>query len=75
MSAREVTEWAAYETIFGPLGAQRIDYLAAMLAERITSMLQMSGKPRAIKEFVPKWDREEIIDRGQSPQSHDPTRD
>jgi len=71
MSARELREWQAYETVFGPIGAERDDYLAAMLAERITNMLKMSGKREAIKNFVPKWDRKEIVDYGGSPESHD----
>ncbi len=57
--------------VFGPLGAERMDYLAAMLAERITNMLRMSGKQDPIKNFVPKWDRKEIRENGRSPESHD----
>jgi len=71
MSARELREWQAYETVFGPIGAERYDYLAAMLAERITNMMRMGGKSDPIKNFVPKWDRKEIIENGRSPESHD----
>lgn len=66
MSAREFMEWRAYEKLDGPLGGERLDYLAAMLAQRITAMLQMGGKPPTIKQFIPKWDREEIIEDGES---------
>lgn len=75
MSAREFKEWQAYETVFGPIGAERYDHLAAMLAERITTMLSMSGKSESIKHFVPKWDRKEIRENGRSPESHDQARD
>jgi hypothetical protein len=75
MSSRELREWQAYETVFGPIGAERLDYLAAMLAERITNMLRMGGKTDPIKNFVPKWDRREIIEYGRSPESHDQARD
>lgn len=75
MSAREIVEWHAYETVFGPIGAERYDHLAAMLAQRITAMLQMSGKTPSIKEFYPRWDREEISSDGKYSQSDDPSRD
>jgi len=64
MSAREFTEWRAYEHLDGPIGGERLDYLAAMLAQRITSMLQMGGKQPTVKQFIPKWDREEINEDG-----------
>ena len=64
MSGREFTEWRAYEHLDGPIGGERLDYLAAMLAQRITEMLQTSGKRPAIKQFIPKWDRTEIIEDG-----------
>jgi hypothetical protein len=66
MSAREFTEWRAYERLDGPIGSERLDYLAAMLAQRITEMLQSGGKRPTIKQFYPKWDREEIVENGES---------
>ncbi|ALA06390.1 tail protein [Thermobifida phage P1312] len=59
MPARELTAWAAYEQVAGPLGQPRDDILVGILAERITSMLQ-SGKKRRrwrVDDFVPKWGR------------------
>lgn len=58
MPARELTAWAAYEQVAGPLGQPRDDILTGILAERITNMLQ-SGKKRrkkwTVEDFVPKW--------------------
>jgi hypothetical protein len=50
--------------VFGPIGQERDDYLAAMLAQRITSMLSSSGKAPEVKGFMPKWDGEEVKERG-----------
>lgn len=77
MSARELREWQAYEKVEGPIGAERMDYLVAMLAQNITNSLRMSGKREPIKSFIPKWDvrdRKEI-ESGEPSQSHDPARD
>jgi hypothetical protein len=78
MSARELREWQAYEKVEGPIGAERMDYLAAMLAERVTNMLRSSGKNESIKSFMPSWDprdQKEEIRNGKPSESHDPARD
>lgn len=59
MSAYELLEWQAYENVSGPLGADRLDYLAAMLAERVTNMLRHGGKEATIKQFMTEWDQRE----------------
>lgn len=74
MSSKELREWQAYEFITGPIGGERDDYLMSVLAERVTNMLRMGGKEATIKQFMPKWDREEIIEDGKSPKSHGPSR-
>jgi hypothetical protein len=60
MSSREFTYWQAYERVTGFLGQERDDILAAMVAERVTSMLQGKQKGKRTKQwqisdFIPKW--------------------
>mgnify|MGYP001191687642 FL=1 len=58
MPARELTAWAAYEQVTGPLGQPRDDILTGILAERITNMLQGGKKRRrkwTVDDFVPQW--------------------
>ena len=55
MSARELTEWAAYEQVAGPLGGERADVQAAMTAYYICSAL--GAKKLKLDRLLPKWDR------------------
>jgi hypothetical protein len=56
ISARELTEWMAFDRVCGPIGQQRDDQLAALIAERVTNSLS-SGKGRrmAVTDFLPRW--------------------
>lgn len=55
-SAKQLSEWAAYERITGPLGAQRFDLQAGIIAATVANA--MSGKAKAVPaDFIPKWDR------------------
>lgn len=56
-TSRELSEWAAYEQITGPLGAPRTDLHAGIVASAVVNAL--SGKARAKPiDFIPKWDRQ-----------------
>jgi len=58
MSARELTEWAAYEQVAGPLGGERADVQAAMTAYYICSAL--GAKKLKLDKLLPKWDRRPV---------------
>lgn len=68
ISSREITEWQAYEQISGPIGPyERLDWAAALIAERITYMLTSPKgrkKLKGVKEFVPEWGEREVTADG-----------
>lgn len=55
MSSTELTQWQAYEQVTGPLGAERLDHLLAVLGLRV---IQASGTKKRLKvsDFLPRWD-------------------
>jgi hypothetical protein len=56
ISGEEITEWAAYERLRGPLGPVRGDWQAAVVASTVYAV--MAGKKarrRKLKDFLPKW--------------------
>lgn len=56
ISAYEFRQWYVYEQCFGPLGGERIDHAAALIAERITNMLRdPSAKPISQDVFLARW--------------------
>lgn len=55
MSAAELTEWAAYEKVAGPLGGDRGDIQAALTAFYVVSALGV--KKVRFDKLVPQWDR------------------
>ena len=55
VSARELTEWAAYERVAGPLGPARADFLATMTAFYVVSAL--GAKKARLDKMLPSWDR------------------
>ncbi|MCK9922457.1 DUF4035 domain-containing protein [Frankia sp. AgPm24] len=58
IDSREITAWAAYEQVHGPLGPVRGDYHAALIAATITNMMagKKSGR-RKLSDFLLEWDR------------------
>jgi hypothetical protein len=57
-SSRELTEWAAYERISGPLGYARADLQAAIVASTVASVHSGKGARRPMpKDFIPVWDK------------------
>lgn len=66
----------AFERLHGPLGQQRDDHLAALLAERVTNSLS-SGKGRrwTARDFLPQWGLPpQEDDDGDDQESVDPAR-
>jgi hypothetical protein len=54
----ELTEWAAYERMTGPLGPARVDMAAGIVAATVANVNRGKGK-RSYKpaDFMPKFDR------------------
>ena len=58
MDAFELTEWAAYERVAGPLGPERLDYLFAQLCAVVVNVQRPKGSAaRRPKDFLLKWDQ------------------
>lgn len=60
MSALELSEWAGFERVFGPiLIHERIDAAAALIAAVVANASggKRRGKPFQLKDFLPEWDR------------------
>ena len=55
--SRELTEWAAYEREYGPLGPERGDWQAALVAYTTASMLSTGNARPKITDFVLRWAR------------------
>lgn len=55
MSSAEVTDWQAYEQVTGPLGAERHDILATMVASYVVTAL--GAKHTRLDRMLPRWDR------------------
>ncbi|WP_076784714.1 phage tail assembly protein T [Parafrankia discariae] len=57
IDSREITAWAAYEQVHGPLGPVRGDYQAALIAATITNMLaSKKGVRKKLADFLLEWD-------------------
>lgn len=57
ISSRELTEWAAYELVSGPIGPSRGDFQAALIASTIAAVNAEKGKAPSLTDFMPNWDR------------------
>ena len=56
--SRELTDWMAYEKMTGPLGPERADLHAGIIAATIANANRGKGKRRfRPADFMPKWDR------------------
>lgn len=44
IDSRELTEWVAYEHMFGPLGSQYADNQLASIEERLVFLTEVTGK-------------------------------
>jgi hypothetical protein len=60
----ELTAWEAYENVAGPIGAERDDYLFAVLCSVIANANRTKrSKPFEPKQFMPKWDPNALPER------------
>ena len=59
LPARELTGWAAFERVFGPITLhERLDVLVGMM---IHANVSLWAKQRySVEEFVPKWDGQAV---------------
>lgn len=56
MSSRELTEWAAFEQVYGPIGDERYDHLFAMLQSTLANVnREKKVKPYTFEQFMPGW--------------------
>jgi hypothetical protein len=58
MSSSELTEWAAYERLYGTLGEARNDVLVAhqmALLANINRDSKKRSKPYTAQDFLPQW--------------------
>jgi len=63
VSSSELTEWAAYEQVYGPLGSAHDDVLHALMAALVHNMWAAKGKGKPPEDFMPQWDqRKEDVD-------------
>jgi hypothetical protein len=72
IDSREVAEWQAYETVAGPLGPARTDYLFGMLASVIANVNRPKrARPYKAEQFVPKWDADARPERKPEMDGHE----
>lgn len=62
ISARELSEWIAYERIEGPLGGARGDYHAALVASTVANSNRGKGKAHKLSDFLLKWGGKKSVD-------------
>lgn len=55
ITSRELSEWRAYESVFGPIGPVRDDIYEALLLAMIHNT--WAKKPKKPEAFLPVWDR------------------
>jgi len=60
ISSRELTEWAIYERMTGPLGGARADVHAAMITHAVVNTQRGKRAPIPLKRFVPQWERRKL---------------
>lgn len=56
VDSRELSEWAAYERVAGPLGGARGDIQAGIIAATVNNVNRKKGaRPATPAKFVPEW--------------------
>ena len=56
MTAAELTDWTAYESVYGPLVVhERIDLAAALIGTLIAR--SVGAKQVQVKDLMPQWDQ------------------
>ncbi|MFH8369201.1 hypothetical protein [Streptomyces sp. NPDC018031] len=61
ISSRELTEWAAYEQLTGPLGGRRGDIQAAIIAATVANSQRSRGRRAEPADFLPRWGRPRVM--------------
>lgn len=57
IDSRELNAWAAYERVAGPLGPERADIHAGIIASTIANAYRgKRGRRYTPADFIPKWD-------------------
>jgi hypothetical protein len=58
MDSAEITEWMAYEQVSGPLGPERLDVLASIIAATTANTARGKGqRAKGPADFIPTWDQ------------------
>jgi len=57
MSSRELSEWMAYEAIDGPVGPQRDDLRAGVVAATMANCHRAKGPAFKPQDFMPYYER------------------
>lgn len=61
----------AYERVNGSIGLERLDYHAALVAERVSNMLKgPKTKQYTVDDFMPKWVSQ--VSEGGNSNGHNP---
>ena len=56
VSSRELTEWMAYERLTGPLGGERADHHAALVAQTVANVNRgKRARRHKLSDFLIKW--------------------
>ncbi|WP_431729964.1 phage tail assembly protein T [Verrucosispora sp. TAA-831] len=55
ISSRELTEWHVYEQLYGPLGGERDDRLAALIAHTVANANRHRRAPYPYDDFLLTW--------------------
>jgi len=71
IDSRELTAWAAYERVTGPLGPERADIQAAIIASTIANANQgKRGRRFKPEDFLPRWDQPAAASGDQTGEDH-----
>jgi hypothetical protein len=66
MTSSELAEWQVYERLYGPVGQERDDQLAALVAATIANAMSgKKGKRHKIRDFLPVWSKQKQSSREQ----------
>lgn len=60
VSSAQLAEWMAFESVDGPLGNRRADYLFAMLGAVMANSMRSKGPAKKIEDFLLWPDKPEL---------------
>ena len=74
MPASELVEWQIYEDLYGPLGPDRNDILASIIATTVAnaSRTKKSRKRYKLKDFIIDWGKRRAPRGDEDVSSRDP---